>query len=111
MLENWFRGESTGKTSKTPLDLIQFVPRTNRIWVGYIACSVRENGKEIDALANRNLTRELLAEEVGVVLPPPAAPEETLVPDARAGLTPSQLVDRRLASWLAVRPPTASPMG
>jgi hypothetical protein len=61
-------------------------------------------------MAYRNLTRELLAEEVGV-LPPPAAPEETLVPDARAGLTPSQLVDRRLASWLAIRPPAVSPMG
>ena len=32
--------------------------------------------------------------------PVPAASGESLVPDARAGLTPSQMVDRKLAALL-----------
>jgi hypothetical protein len=36
--------------------------------------------------------------------PTPPASEETLVADSRAGLTPSQLVERKLAALLSATP-------
>jgi hypothetical protein len=57
----------------------------------------------------RNLTRELPIEESPAPrFPPPPADEETLVIDARAGLTPSQMVDLKLDSLLRNPPLVAS---
>src|SRR4051794_13274613 len=52
-----------------------------------------------------------LPAEVGGNLPFRLVPDETLVPDARAGLTPSQMVDTKLACQLGNSATPRKPMG
>jgi hypothetical protein len=53
-----------------------------------------------------NLSNRLLSEEGSLLVAAPTT-EETLVTDSRAGLSPAQMVERRLASLLQNAPPPA----
>jgi hypothetical protein len=61
----------------------------------------------VNATPSRDLPR---APDPALLPPPPALTEEALVADARAGLTPAQMVEHKLATLLKSQPLPVSHM-